>query len=81
MQKTQVFRLPSLSGRGAGGEGQLFGSSAIYLVCQCHSIVVVLWLGRDQVMKQRVKFDRESVQKFVACFKMNRILGLPILTR
>ena len=35
-------------------------------------------LKRYKVMKQRVKSDRESVQRFVACFKLNRVSGLPI---
>lgn len=38
-------------------------------------------LKRYKVMKRRVKSDRESVQRFVACFKLNRILGIEILTR
>lgn len=38
-------------------------------------------LRRYKVMKKRVKSDRESVQRFVACFKLNRILGITILSR
>jgi hypothetical protein len=38
-------------------------------------------LKRYKVMKKRVKSDRESVQRFVACFKLNRTLGLTILTK
>lgn len=38
-------------------------------------------LKRYKVMKKRVKSDRESVQRFVACFKMNRVLGIPTFTR
>jgi hypothetical protein len=38
-------------------------------------------LKRYKVMKKRVKSDRESVQRFVACFKLNHILGIPILAR
>ncbi|MGD2182807.1 hypothetical protein [Lusitaniella coriacea] len=30
-------------------------------------------LKRYKVMKQRVKSERESVRRFVACFKLNRI--------
>ncbi len=37
-------------------------------------------LKRYKVMKKRVKSDRESVQRFVACFKINRVLGLTVLT-
>jgi hypothetical protein len=33
-------------------------------------------LKRYKVMKKRVKSDRDSVQRMVACFKMNRILGI-----
>jgi hypothetical protein len=38
-------------------------------------------LKRYRVLKKRVKSDRESVQRFVACFKMNRTLGLPTQTK
>ncbi len=38
-------------------------------------------LKRYKVMKKRVKSDRDSVQRFVACFKLNRILGITALTR
>jgi len=38
-------------------------------------------LKRYKVMKKRVKSDRESVQRFVACFKLNRVLGMPASTR
>jgi hypothetical protein len=38
-------------------------------------------LKRYKVMKKRVKSDRESVQRFVACFKLNRVLGITILSR
>ncbi len=38
-------------------------------------------LKRYKVMRKRVKADRESVQRFVACFKLNRILGLAVITR
>jgi hypothetical protein len=37
-------------------------------------------LKRYKVMKKRVKSDRESVQRFVACFKLKRILGIPSRT-
>lgn len=33
-------------------------------------------LKRYKVMKKRVKSDRDSVQRFVACFKLNRVLGI-----
>ncbi len=36
-------------------------------------------LKRYKVMKKRVKSDRDSVQRFVACFKLKRILGLATL--
>jgi len=38
-------------------------------------------LKRYNTMKKRVKSDRESVQRFVACFKLNRVLGITALTR
>ena len=38
-------------------------------------------LKRYKVMKNRIKSDRESVQRFVACFKLNRTLGIPIKTQ
>jgi hypothetical protein len=38
-------------------------------------------LKRYKIMKRRVKSDRESIQRFVACFKLNRVLGITILTR
>jgi hypothetical protein len=38
-------------------------------------------LKRYKVIKRRVKSDRESVQRFVACFKLNRILGIPVLSQ
>jgi hypothetical protein len=38
-------------------------------------------LKRYKVMKKRVKSERESVQRFVACFKLNRLLGVTIRTR
>ncbi len=38
-------------------------------------------LKRYKVMTRRVKSDRESVQRFVACFKLNRVLGKAIATR
>ncbi|MBT9315710.1 hypothetical protein [Leptothoe spongobia] len=38
-------------------------------------------LKRYKVMKKRIKSDRESVQRFVACFKINRVIGIPIFTR
>jgi hypothetical protein len=38
-------------------------------------------LKRYKVMKKRVKSDRESVQRFIACFKLNRILGIAVQTR
>jgi hypothetical protein len=38
-------------------------------------------LKRYKVMKKRVKSDRESIQRFVACFKLNRVLGLTILSK
>jgi hypothetical protein len=37
-------------------------------------------LKRYKVMKKRVKSDRESVQRFVACFKLKRILGITAVT-
>lgn len=37
-------------------------------------------LKRYKVMKKRIKSDRDSVQKFVACFKINRVLGMIILS-
>jgi hypothetical protein len=37
-------------------------------------------LKRYKVMKKRVKSDRESVQRFVACFKLNRVLGIATKT-
>lgn len=38
-------------------------------------------LKRYKVMKKRVKSERESVQRFVACFKLNRVIGMTILTQ
>lgn len=38
-------------------------------------------LKRYKVMKKRIKSDRDSVQKFVACFKINRVLGITILAQ
>jgi hypothetical protein len=38
-------------------------------------------LKRYKVMKNRIKTDRESVQRFVACFKLSRILGIETLAR
>ena len=38
-------------------------------------------LKRYKVMKKRIKPDRDSVQRFVACFKINRILGITILSQ
>lgn len=38
-------------------------------------------LKRYKVMKKRVKSDRDSVQRFVACFKLNRVLGMESATR
>jgi hypothetical protein len=38
-------------------------------------------LKRYKVMKKRVKSEGESVQRFVACFKLNRVLGMTILSR
>lgn len=38
-------------------------------------------LKRYKVMKSRVKSEQESVQRFVACFKLNRILGMQVRTR
>jgi len=38
-------------------------------------------LKRYKVMKKRIKSDRESVQRFVACFKLNRVLGVTIVSR
>lgn len=38
-------------------------------------------LKRYKVMKKRVKSERESVQRFVTCFKLNRVLGITIMTR
>ena len=38
-------------------------------------------LKRYKVMKKRLKSERESVQRFVACFKLNRLLGVTIRTR
>jgi hypothetical protein len=35
-------------------------------------------LKRYKIMKNRVKSDRESVQRFVACFKLNRTLGIEV---
>ena len=37
-------------------------------------------LKRYKVMKKRIKSDRESVQRFVACFKLNRVLGKEFLS-
>ena len=33
-------------------------------------------LKRYKVMKKRVKSDRDSVQRFVACFKIQRVIGM-----
>lgn len=38
-------------------------------------------LKRYKVMKKRVKSEHESVQRFVACFKLNRILGMETRTQ
>ena len=38
-------------------------------------------LKRYKVMKKRIKSDRESVQRFVSCFKINRVLGITILAQ
>jgi hypothetical protein len=38
-------------------------------------------LKRYKVMKKRIKSDRDSVQRFVACFKINRVLGITILAQ
>lgn len=38
-------------------------------------------LKRYKVMKKRIKSEHESVQRFVACFKLNRILGIETRTR
>ena len=38
-------------------------------------------LKRYKVMKKRVKSEHESVQRFVACFKLNRVFGMEIQTR
>jgi hypothetical protein len=38
-------------------------------------------LKRYKVMKKRVKSEHESVQRFVACFKLNRILGIETKTQ
>jgi hypothetical protein len=38
-------------------------------------------LKRYKVMKRRIKSDRESVQRFVACFKINRVLGIALISR
>jgi len=38
-------------------------------------------LKRYKVMKNRIKSERESVQRFVACFKLNRAFGVPTRTR
>jgi hypothetical protein len=38
-------------------------------------------LKRYKVMKNRIKSDRESVQRFVALFKLNRTLGVPAETK
>ena len=37
-------------------------------------------LKRYKALKKRVKSDRESVQRFVACFKLKRVLGEEIYT-
>ena len=37
-------------------------------------------LKRYKVMKKRIKSDQESVQRFVACFKLNRVLGKEFLS-
>jgi hypothetical protein len=37
-------------------------------------------LKRYKVMKKRVKSDQESVQRFVACFKLQRVIGIDIRT-
>lgn len=38
-------------------------------------------LKRYHIMKKRVKSDRDSVQKFVACFKLHRRFGMTVRTR
>ena len=38
-------------------------------------------LKRYKVIKKRIKSERESVQRFVTCFKLKRILGETILMR
>ena len=38
-------------------------------------------LKRYKVMKNRIKSDRESVQRFVACFKLKRARGKRVVTR
>jgi hypothetical protein len=38
-------------------------------------------LKRYKVMKKRIKSDRDSIQRFVACFKINRVLGIMILSQ
>jgi hypothetical protein len=35
-------------------------------------------LKRYKVMKKRIKSNRESVQRFVACFKINRVIGMTV---
>lgn len=37
-------------------------------------------LKRYKIMKKRVKSDRDSVQRFVACFKIQRVIGMEIRT-